>query len=231
MWNGKMKAVTFSYDDGIRQDKRLVELFNKYGVRGTFNLNSGIQSDVNPFIIKETVVHRMNIAGLKELYEGHEIASHCLTHANLGRADGETIINEVKTDMEILSARFGQNVTGFAYPFGTYNDFVVEKLKECGVSYARTVKSSHSFELPADPLRLVATCHHGDPKIMELIDEFLALEPDRPQLFYIWGHSYEFDACNDEYNNWERMEEILQKLSGHEDIFYGTNMDVLRDII
>ena len=44
MWNGKKKAVTFSYDDGVTQDRRLVEMMNTYGVKGTFNLNSGIQS-------------------------------------------------------------------------------------------------------------------------------------------------------------------------------------------
>lgn len=227
MWNGKMKAVTFSYDDGIRQDKRLVELFNKYGVKATFNLNSGIQSDVSPFIIKEIVVHRMNIADLKNLYTGHEIASHALTHANLTRHDADTVYNEVKTDMEILSTRFDQKVTGFAYPFGAYNDMVVEQLKKCGISYARTVKSSHNFELPADPLRLEATCHHNDPMIMELIDKFLALKPEKPQLLYIWGHSYEFDADN----NWEHMETILQKLARRGDIFYGTNMEVLKDCL
>jgi len=225
MWNGKMKAVTFSYDDGIRQDKRLVELFNKYGVKATFNLNSGIQSDVNPFIIKEIVVRRMNVAGLKELYAGHEIASHCLTHANLVRADEETILNEVLTDMELLSARFDQEVKGFAYPYGTYNDFVVEQLKKCGVVYARTVESSYRFDLPAEPLKLQATCHHDDPRVMELIDKFLALEPETPQLLYIWGHSYEFDA----ENNWEHMEAILEKLAGRDDIFYGTNMEVLSE--
>ena len=223
MWNGKMKAVTFSYDDGIRQDIRLVELFNKYGMKATFNLNSGIQSDVNPFICKELVVHRMNIAGLRELYAGHEIASHALTHANLTRISLDTAYNEVKSDMEILSARFAQNITGFAYPFGSYNDAVVDVLKKCGISYARTVKSSHNFELPADPLRLEATCHHDDPQIMELIDNFLSLEPETPQLLYIWGHSYEFDADN----NWEHIETILQKLAGRDDIFYGTNTEVL----
>ena len=37
MWNGKKKAVTFSYDDGVTQDCRLVEMMNTYGVKGTFN--------------------------------------------------------------------------------------------------------------------------------------------------------------------------------------------------
>lgn len=42
MWNGKKKAVTFSYDDGIVYDKHLVEILNKYGLKCTFNLNSGV---------------------------------------------------------------------------------------------------------------------------------------------------------------------------------------------
>ena len=29
MFDGKMKAVTFSYDDGVTQDRRLIEVFNK----------------------------------------------------------------------------------------------------------------------------------------------------------------------------------------------------------
>ena len=40
MFNGKNKALTFSYDDGVTQDKRLIEIFNKYGLKATFNLNS-----------------------------------------------------------------------------------------------------------------------------------------------------------------------------------------------
>ena len=68
---------------------------------------------------------------------------------------------------------------------------------------------------------------YNDPIIMNLIDDFLSLKPEKPQLFYIWGHSYEFDADN----NWEHMETILQKLAGRDDIFYGTNMEVLKDCL
>ena len=32
MFNGKMKAVTFSYDDGVTQDRRLIDLFNKFNL-------------------------------------------------------------------------------------------------------------------------------------------------------------------------------------------------------
>ena len=37
---GKAKALTLSYDDGVRQDKKLIEIFNKNGIKGTFNVNS-----------------------------------------------------------------------------------------------------------------------------------------------------------------------------------------------
>lgn len=40
MFNGKKKALTFSYDDGVTQDVRLIEMFNKYNLKATFNLNS-----------------------------------------------------------------------------------------------------------------------------------------------------------------------------------------------
>jgi len=39
------KAVTLSYDDGVRQDKRLISIMQKYGLKGTFNINSGQFSD------------------------------------------------------------------------------------------------------------------------------------------------------------------------------------------
>ena len=56
-----------------------------------------------------------------------------------------------------------------------------------------------------------------------MIDDFVALSPSSPQLLYIWGHSYEFDVDR----NWDRLEEICRRLSGHDDIFYGTNAQVL----
>ena len=74
MWNGKLKALTFSYDDGVTQDIRMIELFNKYNVKGTFNLNSEllglpgelVRNDVpiSERIIKE--IHYLVLADKKE---------------------------------------------------------------------------------------------------------------------------------------------------------------------
>ena len=224
MWKGKKKAVTFSYDDGVTQDRRLVEMMNTYGVKGTFNLNSGIQSYTNVWEhSKGLMIHRMNIEGLKELYQGHEIAAHCLTHADLPKYDEETIRNEILEDKKNLEERFGQPVVGMAYPFGTYNDTVVDIARACGIRYSRTIERTGNFGLPEEPLTLKPTCHHNDADVMDLIDRFLASDSEEPQLFYLWGHSYEFEVDQ----NWDRMEEILKKLSGHDEIFYGTNREVL----
>lgn len=76
------KMLTFSYDDGIYQDERLVEIFNKYGMKATFNLNTGIQSPESNFEIEGIKIARMEQEGLAKLYEGHEIALHGLTHAS-----------------------------------------------------------------------------------------------------------------------------------------------------
>lgn len=220
---GKKKALTFSYDDGVGQDRRLVELFNRYGLKGTFNLNSGIQSYSNTWNNQGVEIHRMNAAGLPALYQGHEIALHGLTHPHLETLDKETIRNEVVQDKRQLEALFGSPVTGMAYPFGSYNDTVLQVLREEGISYARTVVSTGGFALPEEPLTWAATCHHKDSRLMELAEEFVELEPEVPQLFYVWGHSYEFDVDD----NWQVIEEFCRFMSGRPDIFYGTNRDVL----
>ena len=223
MWNGKRKAVTFSYDDGVTQDKRLVELFSRYGLKATFNLNSGIQSYAEVFENHGRSIHRLNAKELPKLYKGHEIAVHCLTHADLARCDEETIYNEISRDKWIHEQTFQSEICGMAYPFGTYNETVMKIAADCGIRYARTVIETGDFEISENLLELKASAHHNREDLFEMIDRFLTLDADQPQLFYIWGHSYEFEVDQ----NWDRLEEICRRLSGHDDIFYGTNAEVL----
>lgn len=173
MWNGKKKAVTFSYDDGVEQDRRLIALFNKYGMKATFNQNSGIQTRADTFTQGNIVVHRMNQKDMRELYKGHEIASHTLTHANLKGLDEETVYNEISTDIRNLEAFYEQKIAGFVFPFGTYDESAFRILKECGIQYARTSGDTHGFALQSDLLRFKPSFHHADADIMSGIDRFL----------------------------------------------------------
>ena len=108
--------------------------------------------------------------------------------------------------------------------FGAYDDVTVDRLGKMGIKYARTVESTHDFKPQTDLLRFKPTCHHNDEKLFALADEFLALKAETPQIFYIWGHSYELEVDK----NWDRIERFCQVISGKDDIFYGTNKAVLR---
>lgn len=219
------KALTFSYDDGIEQDRKLVEIFNKYGMKATFNLNTGIQTPESNFEIEGVYINRMKQEGLEELYRGHEIATHGLTHAAPTGMTKEQLDKEFLTDMSNIERIYGTYPVGMAYAYGCVDDEVVKYLKSIGIKYGRTVEASHSFEIPKEPLKLKATCHHDDDMLFEFAEKFLKAEPkeNEQMLFYVWGHSYEFDVNN----NWDRIEEFCKMMSGKADIFYGTNRECL----
>lgn len=231
MFNGKMKAITFSFDDGVTQDIKLIEIMNKYGLKGTFNLNSERFGRVgNTYVAKNGVTVVRNIIekeAVPDLYRGHEVAVHTLTHPNLTTVDGAEVIRQVEQDRLNLSELMGYEVVGMAYPGGGVNndDRVAEIIKNnTGVKYARTTTSTGEFEPQNYLLRFNPTTSYGDfERVRELADEFFALPADTPKIFYIWGHSYEMD----EENKWDKLEELLKYISGHDDVFYGTNKEVL----
>ena len=61
-------------------------------------------------------------------------------------------------------------------------------------------------------------------RMMALGKEFGELKTDTPKVFYIWGHSYEMDITED---FWQKLEEFFKLISNKDDIFYGTNREVL----
>ena len=229
MWNGKNKAVTFSFDDGVTQDIRLIKILNKYGLKATFNLNSeflGLSGTLDRN--GRTVRHdKVEPSQIKEIYKGHEVAAHTLTHPFLPSCTDEEIIRQVEKDRQNLSRLCEYEVVSMAYPCGgeNNNDRVAEIIENnTGIMLARTITSTYSFDAQDNLLRFNPTIHYIDERLEEIVEEFLALESETPALLYIWGHSYEMDA---EYISWEKFENICQRLSFHNDIFYGTNKDVL----
>ena len=222
---GRSKCLTFSYDDGVLNDFRLAELFGKKGLKCTFNLNSGIWND-RDYDDYTSVHRRMTLEKAKGLYtrSGFEVASHAVTHPHLEKLPAAYCTKEILEDRLALEMDFDCIVRGFAYPYGTWNETVIDSLKACGMAYARTVWSSHSFEIPKDWLVLRPTCHHEDPELMKLADRFINEDPRWPdvKLFYVWGHSYEFDFKN----NWEIIEDFTDKTAGSDDVWYATNIEV-----
>ena len=162
------------------------------------------------------------------LYEGHEVAAHTLTHPRLPDQTDDEVIRQVEEDRKNLSALVGYEVQGMAYPGGGVNndERVAELIRaHTGVRYARTIKSTHTFDLQENLYRFNPTVYHLEWEKMEaLCDQFIALQPETPQLFYVWGHSYEMDYDS---SYWQRLEEFFKRIAERDDIFYGTNSDVL----
>lgn len=223
---GKYKVVTLSYDDNVEEDVRLVEIMKKYGLKGTFNINSGQFSPEGS--VGDVGKHghrRMTLSKSVALHKqsGMEIACHGVTHPFLEQLPGSLCIREILEDRKALEEHFGCMVRGLAYPFGTYSDEVVSIAKACGIAYARTTVSTMKFDMPTDWLRLHGTCHHGNPELMKLAKQFAEDKRKwRPMMFYLWGHSYEFE----DNNNWHIIEDFADYIGGREDVWYATNIEI-----
>lgn len=228
MWNGKKKAVTFSFDDGTLQDARLVEILNKYGLKGTFNLCSGLLGVPNTIIRHNRPIDHSKVRAedIRSVYAGHEVAVHTLTHPWLNRLSDDDVVREIEEDRLRLSELCGYEVYGMAYPFGVYDDRILSLIRDrTGVKYSRTIKNTHAFGIPMydEWLAWHPSVYYIEPEFESVVDEFLALESDEVQLLYIWGHSFELDSDIEDAT----FDRICKKLAGREDIFYGTNREVL----
>lgn len=222
---GLAKAITFSYDDAMQQDAQLIEIFNKHGLRGTFNINTGLFAPEGTVYPAGKNHRRMTEAeALKVFGDGvHEVAVHTVTHPYLEQLSQPNATWEVIADKKRIEELFATVCRGMAYPFGTTSDAVVESLKACGILYARTTNGSNSLEFPTDWLRLRPTCHHKVPQLMEYANRLVNETPKRaPWLLYVWGHTYEFD----EQKNWDVIKNLAEFVGGKSDIWYATNREI-----
>ncbi len=216
----KRKACTLSYDDGVVEDEKLVEIMRSNGVKGTFNINSKNLGGANG--------RCLTAEQLKTVYgDDMEIAVHGYDHLPLGVVSPSFGMRDVILDRETLEVTFDRLVRGMAYAYGTYSDEVVTMLRDAGIVYARTTNATHAFSLPEEWLTLHPTCHHKDEKLFELLDEFLKDEGKNywrnlPRLFYLWGHSYEFPKDD----NWDVIERFCKIIGERDDVWCATNMEI-----
>ena len=222
--DGKTKVLTLSYDDGVVQDIRLSEILNRHGIKCTFNINSGMYLAEEKE--REAFRGRLKRSEAIALFadSGHEVAVHAYTHPFLERLDSTEIIYEITEDRKDIESIYGTIARGMAYPYGTYNASVIDVLKHCGIVYSRTVKSTEKFGFPENWLELHPTCHHNNPRLMELAKRFVEVPSKygNAEMFYLWGHSFEFDT-ND---NWDVIERFAEYAGGREHIWYATNIEI-----
>jgi len=224
------KFLTLSFDDGVKQDERFIKMLDERGIKCTFNINSGLFGNVHnaPYEGGEVPHDEVEAKDVNRIYQDHEVAAHTLTHPLLSHLTEEEVIKEVGEDQKTLAELSGQEVFGLAYPFGRcYTEETIRIILEnTPIRYARNIASHHGFEMPDKFMEWRPSCHWREESCIKLAKDFIDLDAKEDSLFYIWGHSYEFDM----YNGWDEITELLDLIAGHDDIEYVTNGEIYKYI-
>lgn len=221
---GREKAFNITYDDGVTQDLRFVELMNSYGLKGTFNLNSELMASGFAWTHPNGMeVKRLSVDTARWLYRGHEVASHTLTHPYMSSLSREEILAQLGEDKRRLEDMLDVEVAGFAVPFHFYSAEIADCAKICGFEYARMSEFSHSYTPCRDWYFWKTGFYHIEPGLEGFVDGFLKTHEELA-VCQIVGHSYDLDA----ENLWQTLENILQKVSADPRIWSCTNLELVR---
>ena len=217
-----MKYFIFSIDDGTVFDKEVLDIFKKYKIKATFHVNSGLF----PFICftQGFPTDRFDLDIKKYLYEGHEIASHSLTHPHLTMCPGEVIAKEVGEDVLNLEKIFNTTIKTFAFPFSDWDERCIEIIKHIhNLKVIRLSDVDTSFKFPKDLYHVKITSMEIYEALV-LADEFI--KDEEAELFVFVSHGYDF-YMNHSYR---QLELLCEKITKQKDIEIIT-MSQLTDIL
>lgn len=203
-----------SYDDGLIQDIRLVQLFNQNKIVGTFNLNSAYLGATRNWFGDSVFQKYIPKDSLLIVYKNHEIAAHGAFHKDFTNISDAEILNEVNSDISVLTKITNREIKSLAYPFGNTNEYVMKVLSTTQITNARTVNDTHNFDLPTNYLIWNPTCH--DSKALDYLNEYIELNKHELSVFYVWGHSWEFDN----EKRWNNIVKFCEQIGNKSDIWY-----------
>ena len=215
-----MNIVCLSFDDGTVYDLRFIDLLNKYGLSATLNLNSELHDFV--WYYGDRPIKRLDLESVKEAYDGHEVASHSLTHPFFSSLSKEEAIRQVRDDIKNLEAIFDRQGMGFAFPFHDQTEENIQTIRDyVKPDYIRYSCLDYSGR-HKDRYHIHINALYDDESIYERLEDFSKSTED--SLFVIAGHSYEFEMKDD----WGKIEKLLLYLKGNENITVMTVQDAVR---
>ena len=219
----KLKALSFSYDDGVIEDRELIKIFDRYNIKATFNVSIGKAVKKPERFIQP--------AEIKTLYKNHEVASHGYLHRTMTLLGDRSLNEEIALNQEGIAKILGNPPPGFAYPYGRFTSAkaptrVLEALAKNHLVYARTCKMAGNFDLPQDFLQWHPYCHHNRAK--GVAKKFLDYKAEKMSVLIIWGHSYEFAANvkRKRAENWNLIDNLSKELANKPEIWYATMGDI-----
>lgn len=227
------KYFTISFDDGITQDLKIMEICKKYGFYGcTFNINTGLCGEswdwVGEYLGDPSLQHqRFTKDELKSgIYDGFDVEVHTLTHPSLKSYDKNLLKlrKEINRDARNIYRYTGVYPLGMAWPGGDteYTDKTVDLVAGyTKMGFARAVGSTYGFALPEYFLKWYPTCAITDSNVLKYAEEFINAECNEDMLFYVWGHGYELDL----YNSYGTLEKLIKMMTEAEDVVTVTNAE------
>lgn len=204
-----MKRFVFAIDDGTVFDKKTIAIFNKYGIKATFNLNSGLQDFV--WWKDWLEVRRLNLEENKSIYEGHEVASHSLTHPFLTSLSDEDVYREAKEDIDNLKNIFHRDIQSFSFPFDGFDERTIAIIKSLGITHIILPAIDDSFAYPVDPFHVKVTSWDIDDALVK-VQRFIADE--KAELFVYLSHSYDYEYGG----NYDKLEELCRIVCENDEI-------------
>lgn len=214
--------IAQSWDDGVINDLRLVEILRKYGVPATFNLNPSLHKNQRHSYCTYggKPVWRFSKFELPAVYEGFEIANHSATHCVL--TDNMSTMQlwyEITNSRLILQDWFSKQISGFCYPFGKLSFKIKYLVKSSGHTYARTTCNTKKLRI-FDPYELNITCNFCAPNFWDIYEQTKLADNGS---FLFWGHSYEI------INNqmWSELENKIARITLDPEVNWVNTRDLV----
>ncbi|WP_204042412.1 polysaccharide deacetylase family protein [Acrocarpospora phusangensis] len=223
--------VSLGFDDGDASHAMVGSLLKRYGMRGTFYINSG---DLG----KSGFLTRRQVRTLAK--QGHEIGGHTLHHVRLTEVAPLTARKEICQDRKALLG-MGFKVRTFAYPYGAENAKVHKMAAYCGYNAARTVGGltqpgclecgGYAETLPPRELYRVRTpgSVRADNTLEEIQEEVIAAEEKGHGLLPLVFHRVCEEDCGEYSVTPQLLEEFVAWLKERE--ADGTVVRTLADVI
>lgn len=224
--------VTTSWDDGHKLDIRLAGLLRRYNIPATFYISPRDHEFKREDLLTE--------AQVKTIAEDFEIGAHTMTHPRLTEVSDSQARQEMHDSKAYLENLLGKPITTFCYPGGNYFKRHITMAAEVGFTYARTVKrffyrangapqeshtSINAYNHYQDLWKILKFAGYNPLKVpyffqwQNLAKAMFDKVRREGGTFHLWGHSWEIDKRGD----WQKLEEVLQYISGQEGVHYVTN--------
>lgn len=229
--------LTTSWDDGHPLDIRLLELLEKYSIKGTFYI---------PLCNPENEVMQTNL--IQEISNYQEIGGHTVNHKFLDALNYKEAKYEIYQCKLLIENIISKQIDAFCFPGGRYSNRDIELILNAGFLFGRTTKLLSATNVNSYLMNTsIQVFNHSSITLSKhcirhfnfhaLISNFLFINSNRDffelaisnflkqikpyDVLHIWGHSWEIDK----FNLWNRLEDLFKYLSSYDRIICLNNTD------